>query len=95
MYVYERATGTVATVPRTQGEGDAPVLDPRFSPDGRQVAYVRANDLYVADVASGKQRQLTRGGTDLVTHGVAEFIAQEEMGRYAKSIKAAGIKFEP
>ena len=78
LYVYERATGKV----RTLGGGDPPVLDPRFSPDGRQVAYVRANDLYVADVASGKERRLTRGGTDLLTHGVAEFIAQEEMGRF-------------
>ena len=78
LYVYERATGKV----RTLGGGDPPVLDPRFSPDGRQVAYVRANDLYVADVTSGRERRLTRGGTDLVTHGVAEFIAQEEMGRF-------------
>lgn len=59
--------------------GGAP-LDPRLSPDGKQVAYVRDGDLHVLDVASGQDRQLTRA-TPGVQNGLAEFVAQEEMGR--------------
>ena len=58
------------------------VLDPRLSPDAKTVSYVKGWDLYVLDLASGKERRLSTGGSDRVTHGVAEFVAQEEMDRY-------------
>lgn len=61
---------------------EGPVIDPRFSPDGRQVAYVRNNDVHVIDLKSGRERQVTRGGTELAPHGLAEFVAQEEMDRF-------------
>ena len=57
-------------------------LDPRLSPDGKLVSYVKDWDLYVLDLATGKERRLTTGGTDRLTHGLAEFVAQEEMGRF-------------
>jgi len=62
--------------------GDAPILDPRFSPDGRFVAYVQDAELYVVPSSGGAPQQLTHGarGTGR-THGLAEYIAQEEMGR--------------
>lgn len=56
-------------------------LDPRLSPDGSQVAFVRDRDLWLADVASGEIRALTDDGEGAVSNGMAEFIAQEEMGR--------------
>src|SRR5215470_7267151 len=58
------------------------VLDPRLSPDAKTVSYVKGADLYVLDLAGGKERRLTTGGSDRVTHGLAEFVAQEEMGRF-------------
>ena len=58
------------------------MLDPRLSPDGKMVSYVRGGDLYVADLASAKERRLTTGGSERLTHGLAEFVAQEEMGRF-------------
>ena len=63
-------------------EGAAPMLDPQLSPDGRLVAFVQDDELCVADLASGEVRELTSGarGTGR-THGLAEFVAQEEMGR--------------
>ena len=57
-------------------------LDPRLSPDGKLVSYVKDWDLYVLDLATGKERRLTTGGSERLTHGLAEFVAQEEMGRY-------------
>lgn len=56
--------------------------DPRFSPDGRYVACVRNGELYVIEVASGRQRRVTRRSGEHVVTGLAEFVAQEEMSRY-------------
>jgi dipeptidyl-peptidase-4 len=62
--------------------GDAPILDPQMSRDGRHVAFVRDAEIYVVPAAGGAPRQITEGarGTGK-THGLAEFIAQEEMQR--------------
>jgi dipeptidyl-peptidase 4 len=58
------------------------VIDPSLSPDGRHVALVSGGDLYVLDSAGhGAPRRLTRRASDSVEHGVAEFVAQEEMDR--------------
>ncbi len=57
-------------------------IDPQFAPDGSQVAYVSGADLHAVDLASNRERRLTRGGTERLTHGLAEFVAQEEMGRF-------------
>ena len=45
------------------------------------VAFVRDNELHVIDLSDKKDVQLTEGATDGLTHGLAEFMAQEEMGR--------------
>jgi dipeptidyl-peptidase-4 len=56
-------------------------IDPHFSPDGRSVAAVRDRELHVIDLATNRERQLTSGATGTVSHGLAEFVAQEEMDR--------------
>ena len=56
-------------------------IDARFSPDGKSIAAVRDGDLYVMDVASGDERRLTTGASETLSHGEAEFVAQEEMDR--------------
>jgi len=56
-------------------------LDPRLSPDGAQLAYASGGELHVLDLASGRSRAVTGGASDWKTHGLAEFVAQEEMGR--------------
>src|SRR5690606_1290606 len=58
-----------------------PAVDPRFSPDGTKIGVVRDGDLYVIDVATGAERRLTTKRSDDVQNGLAEFVAQEEMGR--------------
>ncbi|HYX90951.1 MAG TPA: DPP IV N-terminal domain-containing protein, partial [Myxococcaceae bacterium] len=78
LYRIDRASGR-ATELKT-GEG-API-DPRFSPDGRFVSYVRGGDLYVLELEGHRERQLTHGGGADVTNGLAEFVAQEEMQRF-------------
>jgi dipeptidyl-peptidase-4 len=80
LYVFDRAVGK-ATELKT-GEGGA-IVDPKWSPDGKMIAYVRGFDVYVYDLATGKESAVTTGGTAMKTHGLAEFVAQEEMGRHS------------
>ncbi|MDT8410608.1 MAG: S9 family peptidase [Wenzhouxiangellaceae bacterium] len=56
-------------------------LDPRISPDAGHVAFVRDQDLWLVDLEDGKARALTEDGQGTLKNGLAEFIAQEEMGR--------------
>ncbi|MEE4330277.1 MAG: DPP IV N-terminal domain-containing protein, partial [Wenzhouxiangella sp.] len=55
--------------------------DPKIAPDGRHVAFVRDRNLWVAEVETTEARALTDDASDTVSNGMAEFIAQEEMGR--------------
>lgn len=55
--------------------------DIRFSPGGGYVSFIRDADLYVIELASGEERRLTTGGGGVISNGVAEFVAQEEMDR--------------
>jgi dipeptidyl-peptidase-4 len=79
LFVFERATGKVTEL--KTGTGGA-VVDPKWSPDGKKVAYVRGFDVYVIDLATNTESAVTKGGTITKTHGLAEFVAQEEMGRF-------------
>ncbi len=55
--------------------------DPRISPDGEDVAFVRNRNLMIASIADGTVTALTEDGDEVIANGMAEFIAQEEMGR--------------
>ena len=55
------------------------VTDPKISPKGRYVSFVRDQNLVVIDLKSGQERQLTTDGKDTIHNGEAEFVAQEEM----------------
>jgi dipeptidyl-peptidase-4 len=63
-------------------EAGTGLTDGRLSPEGRYASYVRAQNLFVLDLATGRERALTASGAGAVSYGVAEFVAQEEMGRY-------------
>jgi dipeptidyl-peptidase-4 len=56
-------------------------LDAKVSETGRFLSFVRDQNLFVLDVASGAERKLTSDGAGPLSWGVAEFVAQEEMGR--------------
>ncbi len=61
----------------------AGALDPKFSPDGRGVSYVREHDVYLYDLTRSVEQRVTVGGSEKKPHGLAEFIAQEEMHRFS------------
>ena len=60
-----------------------PAIDAKFSRDGSKVAFVFDDEVYTMEAKAGsKPTQVTKGarGTGK-TNGLAEYIAQEEMGR--------------
>jgi len=56
--------------------------DIRFSSDGHNISYVREGDLYRYDLERDEELPLTADGFGIVTNGIADFIAQEEMHRF-------------
>lgn len=58
------------------------VLDAKISPKGRYVSFVREQNLFVIDLQTGQQRQLTLDGGGTVHNAEAEFVAQEEMDQH-------------
>lgn len=81
LYLYDlEASGAQAVRALTHGEGF--VTDPKPSPKGRFVGFVRDRNLWVVDVASGEQIALTHDGSETIGNGVAEFVADEEMDRH-------------
>lgn len=54
-------------------------VNPTFSPDSSKVAYTKGNDLYVVDLASGKETRLTFDGSETVLNGYASWIYYEEI----------------
>jgi dipeptidyl-peptidase-4 len=51
-----------------------------FSPDGRQAAFVRRNNLFVVNLEQQRQeRQLTTDGTDQILNGKLDWVYQEEV----------------
>ncbi len=55
--------------------------DAQISPKGRFVSYVREQNIFVLDLKTGQEQQLTKDGQGPIKNGMAEFVAQEEMGR--------------
>ena len=60
---------------------DTPVeeKDAQFSPDGHVIAFVRANDIYVYDIAAKRETRLTSDATDTVLNGTLSWVYWEEI----------------
>jgi dipeptidyl-peptidase-4 len=50
-----------------------------FSPDGRMISFVRTGNLYVEDLATQRERALTRDGNAKVLNGRLDWVYQEEV----------------
>ena len=50
-----------------------------YSPDSTMLAFTRDNDLYVVEIASGREQRLTFDGTDLILNGYASWVYYEEI----------------
>lgn len=58
---------------------EASLLFAAFDPQGRRVAYVRENNLYVEDVAGGSIVPLTADGSPTLINGTFDWVYEEEL----------------
>jgi dipeptidyl-peptidase-4 len=79
LYFVDLAHPGRGAIELTSGTGFA--TDAAFSPRGGYVAYIRDQNLWIHDFAHADDKPLTSDGGGTVKNGVAEFVAQEEMGR--------------
>jgi dipeptidyl-peptidase-4 len=80
--VYAVALGEATPTPRLVAT-QTPALDPRPDSTGTKVAYVHGGALRVVDLVSGHDSVIAEpAGQEMVTFGLAEFVAAEEMGRF-------------
>ena len=76
-WLLDRAPGSLKKL-----GGDAPassLMFAKFSPDGSLVAYVRANNLYVEDIATGAIQALTSDGSETLVNGASDWVYEEEL----------------
>ncbi|MEP7074602.1 MAG: S9 family peptidase [Acidobacteriota bacterium] len=57
----------------------ATLMFAKFSPDGKRVGYVRENNLYVQDLATGKITALTTNGSHTLINGTSDWVNEEEL----------------
>ena len=50
-----------------------------YSPDSTKLAFTRANDLWVVDIASGAEKRLTSDGSETIMNGYASWVYYEEI----------------
>lgn len=79
LYLYDLEAKSEPVTRLTHGA--AYETDAKFSPGGRYVSFIRDQNLFVIDLRTRQERAITTDGGGLVHNGVAEFVAQEEMGR--------------
>jgi dipeptidyl-peptidase-4 len=77
IYYYHLATKTSKRLTETASFE----TDVKFSPKGNFVSYIREKNIYVLNIVSGEERQLTIDGAGTIKNGMSEFVAQEEMAR--------------
>lgn len=75
LFVLDLETSILRRLTNTEANEIAPLL----SPDGRHVAFVRDNDLHSLEIASGRERRLTRDGTDDRLNGTLSWVYWEEI----------------
>jgi len=80
-WVYDTGSATPEGRLKKLG-GDAPESSLMFatiSPDGSRVAWVRANNLYSEELATGKITQLTSDGSADIINGTSDWVNEEEL----------------
>ncbi len=72
---FDLKTGTSKTLV----SGKESLADPKISPDGKAVSFVRDHNLWIVEVTSGKERAITRGGTEAIRKGELDWVYPEEL----------------
>ncbi|WP_299490666.1 S9 family peptidase [uncultured Shewanella sp.] len=77
LYYFSVTSGKVKSLDIGKGF----ITDARLSPKGHYVSFVREQNLFIFDLNKNQLVQLTHDGEGAIKNAMAEFVAQEEMGR--------------
>ena len=73
VYLYDHNTKKLTRI------ADNKLLHPTLSPDGRKMAYVKDNNLYVYDIATAQTRAITTDGKwNFIINGNCDWVYEEE-----------------
>ena len=59
--------------------GTQELADPKISPDGKYVSFIRGHNLWAVSTADGKEHALTQGSTEDVRKGELDWVYPEEL----------------
>jgi dipeptidyl-peptidase-4 len=76
LYYYDLTSGRARRLTNSPAVEE---LEADFSPDGRMISFVRGNDLFVVDAATGRETQLTRDGAEKILNGILDWVYEEEL----------------
>ena len=79
IYRVEAKSGAVVRLTNTPEDE----VDAKLSPGGTQIAFVRSGQVIVKSITDGAEKAISPLAGPNLTYGTAEFIAQEELGRYS------------
>jgi dipeptidyl-peptidase-4 len=75
-YIYEKGSRECSALTDIK-KGKSRLAE--FSPDGSKVAFVRENDLYMVDLASGNEKRITEDGKmNHIINGATDWVYEEE-----------------
>lgn len=76
LWLDDAATGKATELGSTgMGSGD----DPKFSPDGESISFIRGHNLHVMNLASHQERALTTSSRDTLLNGEVDWVYEEEL----------------
>ncbi len=75
LYLYDLEQGKG----RALTSGKDAVKDPKFSPNAEWVSFLRNHELWVVNVAYGKEWQITKGGSEDILNGELDWVYPEEL----------------
>ncbi len=75
LFLYSLATQTVTRLTSTPAREEVVT----FSPDGQRIGFVRDNNLFTIDMATGRERQLTTDGNEQTLNGKLDWVYDEEV----------------
>lgn len=75
-YVYDVATKRLTPVSTRPGWQ----MFAKFSPDGTRVGFVRDHNIFVTDLRTGAETQLTTDGSETIINGTFDWVYEEELG---------------
>jgi dipeptidyl-peptidase-4 len=80
-WVLDRASGELRQLGGSEAKPST-LMFAKFAPDGHRVAYVRENNLYAEELATGKITALTTDGSRTLINGTFDWVYEEELMNY-------------